>query len=607
MDKRQEAKELLKEYKQEHINKFIDEIGDEKAEELIEQIHTIDFHQITELYNNTKKTIEFKESKIEPLKYLDKAKLTFEQTQRFDELGSDVVKKGQYAVVTMAGGQGTRLGHNGPKGTFKLDVYGKGKYLFEILVDNLKEANQKYGITINWYIMTSKENNSATVEFLEKNNYFGYDKNFVKIFTQSEMPLIDTEGKLLMGKDYKIREASDGNGGTYSSLRRSGCLADMKEKGIKWVFIGSVDNALLKMVDVTLLGMAIDKGVQIASKSVVKANPHERVGVFCKMNGHPKVIEYTELPEKMAEEVDSDGELKYGESHIMCNLYTIDAIEKISKETLMYHSAFKKNAYIDENGKEIIPTEPNSYKFESFIFDAFEFFDDIAILRGKREDDFAPVKNKDGVDSPKTAKELLEKHEYPWEVLPEISDFIIELGNKLDKEIYELKGENIWIAKSATIYPSAYIKGPAIIGENAEVRHCAFIRGKAIVGNNAVVGNSTELKNVILFDNVQVPHYNYVGDSILGYKSHMGAGSITSNVKSDKKLVVIKNKEEKIETGLKKIGAMLGDEVEIGCGSVLNPGTIIGSHTNIYPLSSVRGVIKANSIYKNQNEIVDKK
>ena len=325
---------------------------------------------------------------------------------------SDVVKKGQYAVVTMAGGQGTRLGHNGPKGTFKLDVYGKGKYLFEILVDNLKEANQKYGITINWYIMTSKENNSATVEFLEKNNYFGYDKNFVKIFTQSEMPLIDTEGKLLMGKDYKIREASDGNGGTYSSLRRSGCLADMKEKGIKWVFIGSVDNALLKMVDVTLLGMAIDQGVQIASKSVVKANPHERVGVFCKMNGHPKVIEYSELPEKMAEEIDENGELRYGESHIMCNLFTIEAIEKISKEPLIYHSAFKKNSYIDENGKEIVPDSPNSYKFEAFIFDSFELFDDIAILRGKREDDFAPVKNKEGVDSPKTAKELYEKY---WE------------------------------------------------------------------------------------------------------------------------------------------------------------------------------------------------
>ena len=204
------------------------------------------------------------------------------------------------------------------------------------------------------------------------------------------------------------------------------------------------------------------------------------------------------------------------------------------------------------------------------------------------------------------AKSLLENLTYPWEALPKISEFIIELGSKLDKTIYELKGENIWIAKSANIYPTAFIKGPAIIGENAEVRHCAFIRGKAIVGNNAVVGNSTELKNVILFNNVKVPHYNYVGDSILGYKAHMGAGSITSNVKSDKKLVIIKNENHKIETGLKKVGAMIGDNVEIGCGSVLNPGTIIGKETNIYPLSSVRGVIPDHSIYKNKNEIVEK-
>ena len=204
------------------------------------------------------------------------------------------------------------------------------------------------------------------------------------------------------------------------------------------------------------------------------------------------------------------------------------------------------------------------------------------------------------------AKDLLEKFEYPWEALPEISKFILEIGPMLDKDIYEQEGENIWIAKSANVYPSAYIKGPAIIGENAEVRHCAFIRGNAIVGNNAVVGNSTELKNVILFNNVQVPHYNYVGDSILGYKSHMGAGSITSNVKSDKKLVVVKNDTEKIETGLKKFGAMLGDEVEVGCGSVLNPGTVIGKNSNIYPLSSVRKVVPANSIYKNQNEILEK-
>lgn len=204
------------------------------------------------------------------------------------------------------------------------------------------------------------------------------------------------------------------------------------------------------------------------------------------------------------------------------------------------------------------------------------------------------------------AKELLEKVEYPWEALSQINDYILEIGSKLDLNQYDKVGEDVWIAKTAKVMPTAYIHGPAIIGENAEVRHCAFIRGKAIVGDGAVVGNSTELKNVILFNKVQVPHYNYVGDSILGYKAHMGAGSITSNVKSDKKLVIIKNKDKQIETGIKKVGAMLGDEVEVGCGSVLNPGTIIGKNSNIYPLSSVRGVVPKNSIYKNKNEMIEK-
>ena len=204
------------------------------------------------------------------------------------------------------------------------------------------------------------------------------------------------------------------------------------------------------------------------------------------------------------------------------------------------------------------------------------------------------------------AKDIFKDCTYPWEVLPKIKDFIITLGESLDKNEYEKIGENIWIAKSAKIAPTAYINGPAIIGKNAEVRHCAFIRGCAIVGENAVVGNSTELKNVILFDNVQVPHYNYVGDSILGYKSHMGAGSITSNVKSDKKLVIVKDGEKLYETGLKKFGAMIGDNVEVGCGSILNPGSVIGKNSNIYPLSSVRGVVASNSIYKKQGEVVEK-
>ena len=205
------------------------------------------------------------------------------------------------------------------------------------------------------------------------------------------------------------------------------------------------------------------------------------------------------------------------------------------------------------------------------------------------------------------ARPLLEKTEYPWEALAGIGDFILALGPTLPAEEYDHPAEDVWIAKDATVFATAYIKGPCIIGRGTEVRQCAFIRGNALVGEGCVVGNSTELKNVILFDNVQVPHYNYVGDSILGWKAHMGAASLTSNVKSDKRLVVIHNGGEDIPTGRKKVGAMIGDRVEVGCGSVLNPGTVVGPDSNIYPLSSVRGVVPANSIFKGPGDVVPKK
>ncbi len=218
------------------------------------------------------------------------------------------------------------------------------------------------------------------------------------------------------------------------------------------------------------------------------------------------------------------------------------------------------------------------------------------------------VEIKDLFDLDKTiAKELFEGKTYPWEVLDEIKSFILKLGPTLDPEEYANPYEGVWVAKDATVFPSAYLGAPCIIDHGAEIRHCAFIRGSAIVGKNAVVGNSVELKNVVLFDNVQTPHYNYVGDSVLGFKAHMGAGSITSNVKSDKTLVVVKDPEEPIPTGRKKFGAMLGDHVEVGCNSVLNPGTIVGRHTNIYPTSCVRGVIPPDSIYKDKVDIVLKK
>lgn len=204
------------------------------------------------------------------------------------------------------------------------------------------------------------------------------------------------------------------------------------------------------------------------------------------------------------------------------------------------------------------------------------------------------------------AKELLENLTYPWEALPLIGDFIIKKGNTLDPEIFEKRGENIWVAKSAKVFDSVYLHGPLIIDENAEVRQCAFIRGNAIIGKGATVGNSTELKNAILFDEVQTPHFNYIGDSILGYKSHTGAGAITSNLKSDKSLVTVMLDGEKVETGVKKFGAMLGDNVEVGCNSVLNPGTVIGKNTNVYPLSFVRGYVPENSIYKRLGEVAEK-
>lgn len=281
--------------------------------------------------------------------------------------------------------------------------------MFEIIVDTLKRENEKYNTIIPWYIMVSRDNEEYTKLFLEEKKYFGYSKEHVNFFRQGEMPLLDTNKEFLLDKEGKIQFASDGNGSIYSSMKKSGVLEDMKKRQVEWVYICSVDNILLKIVEPMLLGLAIENKTQIASKTIIKNSPKERVGVFCKRNGKISVIEYTELPEEMAEMTNENGELIFGDAHIMCNLFSLNALEKIAKVSLQYHVAFKKiNHYID--GKEIIPQEPNAYKFEQFIFDSFAIFDDITLLRGKREEDFAPVKNKEGQDSPKTAAELYNKY-----------------------------------------------------------------------------------------------------------------------------------------------------------------------------------------------------
>lgn len=403
MNKIEEARRILEENGQGHIKV--------KNEELADQILHIDFERLKTLDEEiTHPCCTCNIEDISPVKAINPEKKDIEEIEEYIKIGEDVVKSGHLAIGIMAGGQGTRLGHNGPKGTFKLELNGETKSLFEIIVDKLRNAYEKYNVYLNCYIMTSPENNKETVAFFEKNNYFNYPKEYIKFFMQEDLPLLNKKGKLILGEDGLIKLASEGNGGIFYSMAKKGIIDDMKSKKIKWIFIGSVDNLLVKYVDTLLLGLAIKQNVNIATRTVIKNSPNERVGVLCKKNGKVKVIEYTEVPKEMMVATDEAGEFLYGESHIMCNLFSLEAIEKASTKELKYHVAVKKIKYIDENGKLVNPTEPNCYKFEKFVFDSFGLFDEIAILRGKREEDFAPIKNAEGQDSPETAKKLYENY-----------------------------------------------------------------------------------------------------------------------------------------------------------------------------------------------------
>lgn len=405
-EKFEQVEKKLKKAGQEHLLKYYERITDDKKKEkFLNSILTIDFDAINEIYLDSKKNITNKDFVIEPIKFIDKEKIDEKEYVEYEKLGKDIIKSGKLAVVTMAGGQGTRLGHTGPKGTFDLGLESH-KSIFEILCDTLKSENERYGVSVPWYIMTSDENNSETVEFFEKHNYFGYNKGDIFFFTQSKLPMVDTNGKCLIDEKGNIKEAADGHGGIFKSILKSGALYDMQSRGIEWVFIGGVDNVLVKPVDPVLIGLSIKDNVDAAGKSIIKANPHEKVGIFCKRNGRPSVIEYSEISDELAEERLENGELKYAESHILCNLFSLNAINKIASIDLPYHVAFKKAKYIDCDGNLIVSEKPNAYKFESFIFDAFEKLDDLVVLRVKRENEFAPVKNAEGEDSPETARKL---------------------------------------------------------------------------------------------------------------------------------------------------------------------------------------------------------
>lgn len=403
------AKEILKKHGQEHLLVNYEKLSDTEKTRLLDQIFSIDFEEVKQLYALTKKEEKFGNDVIEPIEYTNRKDIPEAKKQELIDLGIKELKEGKYAIVTMAGGQGTRLGHNGPKGTFEVNINGEIKSIFELIFEKILVAKKLYDVEIPWYIMTSKENNNQTVTFFEKHHYFDYPKSKITFFTQGELPMLDVNGKILLTKENEVKFAANGHGGIFSSMLDSGIIFDMKSRGIDKVYISGIDNILANLVDPLFIGFMESNKTTAAGISIVKRNPQEKVGVFCKRNGKPSVIEYTEISEELANKTDANGNLEFGESHVLLNMFKLEGIEKIATEKLPYHVAFKQASYVNTEGKYVEGTEPNSYKFESFIFDGFEALNNMCILRDSREEVFAPIKNSsknNQEDNEETARNL---------------------------------------------------------------------------------------------------------------------------------------------------------------------------------------------------------
>lgn len=407
----EKAKDILKKYHQEHLLAFYDELNNKEKAYLLNQICSINFEQILNLYEASKIDEVLPSNLIEPLPYNIKREIPKDKFALYENIGIDAIKRGKFAVVTMAGGQGTRLGYKGPKGTFELDITPK-KSLFEILCDTLKDACAKYKVVIPWYIMTSTYNDEATRKFFEEKNFFGYPKKYIKFFKQSQLPLIDINGNLILEELYKVKEASNGNGDVFSSMKSEGILKDIAKKRIEWISFSGVDNVILEIVDPVFLGLTISNNKLTASKTLFKENVNDKDWIFAKRNGKPAIINSCHLTDNMKIAQDSSKKYLYRQTNILAHLFHISAINKICEVKLPYHRAFKKNTFINCEGMKQVPESPNTFKFETFIFDAFSLFDDIELLQVEVEDEFAPIKDFAGPHNPETAKELyLKKHE----------------------------------------------------------------------------------------------------------------------------------------------------------------------------------------------------
>lgn len=406
------AKEILKKYNQEHLLYFYNDLTNDEKEILLNDILDLDFDKILTLYTNSLKP-NTPQYVISPLEHFEKEQLSNKLINKYIKIGEKELKKNTYAVVTMAGGQGSRLGYQGPKGTYEIKFNIGKKSLFELACDTLKKANNLYGITLFWYIMVSPENKKQTIDYFKQHNYFGYPKEYITFFIQDTIPLIDVNGKIVLQDYYKIKEVSNGNGNVFKAMKKYNIITDMKKKNIKWVFFAGIDNILTKHVDPLFLGMTIDCKMQVGSKSIFKKDPLSNTAVYCRKNGKPAILDYDEIDLNLSETKDKNGSFVYREANVLAHLMNIKAIEYVSTKSLPYHRAYKKNPIINEEGTKIVPTSPNTFKFENFIFDSFSFFDNILLLRVKEEEEFAPIKDFTGMYTPETAKEKYERY---WKI-----------------------------------------------------------------------------------------------------------------------------------------------------------------------------------------------
>ena len=405
-DKLKNAKDILKEYNQEHLLYFYDELSEEEKNMLINQILNIDFEKIINLYNNSKIDEDLSNVEISPLSHIEKDKISEKDLDYYIQIGEAIIRSNQVAVVTMAGGQGTRLGYKGPKGTYMLNLKPIKKSLFQILAENIIETNNKYNVVLPWYIMTSEENNNQTIRFFALNNFFGYPKEKIKFFKQNKLPLINTEGKLILQEPYLIKEASNGNGNVFKSMDKAGIINDLDNTGMKWICFGGIDNVLLKNVDPLFLGLTVCNNMEIGSKSIFKKEPLEKTAVYCKKDGKPSILDYDDITLEHSESkiVGTDTYL-YREANMLSHIMSLDAIKKVKDIELKYHRAYKKNAFVNSEGVKQVPDSPNTFKFENFIFDAFSYFDDMLLLRVAENEEFAPIKDFTGIYNPDAAIE----------------------------------------------------------------------------------------------------------------------------------------------------------------------------------------------------------